>query len=86
MSSTLVEIIGIIAATLTTISWVPQAWKTIRTRQTRDISLIAQITLFIGIALWLIYGLAINSWPLIGANVVTFALIAVILTMKLRHG
>ncbi|MFM9975992.1 MAG: SemiSWEET family sugar transporter [Beijerinckiaceae bacterium] len=86
MSPQLVEWIGGLAAFLTTVSWLPQAVKTITTRQTRDISLWAQVLLFVGIALWLIYGIAINSWPLIGANVVTIVLIGLIIVMKLRHG
>jgi MtN3 and saliva related transmembrane protein len=86
MNPVLVEWIGAIAATLTTVSWLPQAVKTIRTKQTRDISLWAQVILFIGIILWLIYGLAITSWPLIGANTVTVVLIGAILAMKIKHG
>jgi len=86
MSPLAVEWIGGVAAALTTLSWLPQAVKTITTRQTRDISLSAQLLLFVGIALWLVYGLSIGSWPLIGANVVTIVLIGAILTMKIRHG
>ncbi|MGL5116116.1 MAG: SemiSWEET transporter [Beijerinckiaceae bacterium] len=86
MNPVIVEWIGALAATLTTVSWLPQAMKTIRTKQTRDISLWAQVMLFIGIALWLIYGLAITSWPLIGANMVTIVLIGLILVMKIKHG
>ncbi len=44
------------------------------------------IMLSIGIGLWLVYGLAIGSWPLIGANTVTFVLVVIILAMKLRFG
>jgi MtN3 and saliva related transmembrane protein len=86
LSPFVVEIIGSIAALLTTVSWLPQALKTLRTRQTRDISLYAQIMLFIGIMLWLAYGLLIVSWPLIGANIVTLVLVGTILTMKIRYG
>jgi MtN3 and saliva related transmembrane protein len=86
LSPFVVEIIGSIAALLTTVSWLPQAVKTLRSRQTRDISLYAQIMLFIGILLWLIYGVMIVSWPLIGANIVTLVLVGVILTMKIRFG
>ena len=86
MSPQLVEWIGGLAAFLTTVSWLPQAVKTITTRQTRDISLWAQALLFVGIALWLVYGVYINSWPLIGANVVTIVLIRIILVMKIKHG
>lgn len=86
MSPLAIEWIGGLAAALTTLSWLPQAMKTIATRQTRDISLAAQLLLFAGIVLWLVYGIYIMSWPLIGSNIVTFFLIGAILTMKLRHG
>lgn len=82
----LVETIGMVAAVLTTACWVPQALRTIRTRDTRGISLWAQVLLVAGIMLWLVYGLAIGSWPLIASNAVTFFLVAVILALKLRHG
>lgn len=86
MSPVLIEWIGAIAATLTTLSWLPQAVKTITTRQTRDISLGAQVMLFVGIVLWLVYGIFINSLPLIMANIVTMVLVGVIMAMKIRHG
>jgi MtN3 and saliva related transmembrane protein len=60
--------------------------RTIRTRDTRGISLWFQILLVAGIALWLIYGLAIGSLPLIASNAVTFFLVSLILALKLRHG
>lgn len=86
MSPFAIEWIGGIAALLTTVSWLPQAVKAITTRQTRDISLAAQLLLFVGIVLWLVYGVSIMSWPLIGSNIVTFFLIAAILAAKIRHG
>jgi MtN3 and saliva related transmembrane protein len=86
MSPLLIEWIGGLAALLTTLSWFPQAAKTISSGQTRDISLWAQILLFVGIILWLVYGLYITSWPLIGSNIVTFFLVGTILAMKIRHG
>lgn len=86
MTPALVEIIGTLAAALTTLAWVPQALKTIRTRSTGDISLWMQGAMTAGIAGWLVYGLMIGSWPLIGANTVTLALVATILVLKLRHG
>jgi MtN3 and saliva related transmembrane protein len=84
MTPVLIEWIGGLAAALTTLSWFPQAIKTITTRETRDISLWAQVMLIIGIALWLVYGIYLASWPLIGANVVTIVLVGIIL--KIRHG
>jgi MtN3 and saliva related transmembrane protein len=86
MSPLMIEWIGGFAAFLTTVSWLPQAARTIRTRQTRDISLWAQVLLFLGIIFWLVYGFYIASWPLIGANVVTIVLVGSILFLKLKHG
>lgn len=82
----MIEIIGSVAAMLTTLCWVPQAVRTIRTRETRAISLWAQLALACGILLWLVYGLLIGSWPLILANMVTFLLVSTILTLKIRYG
>lgn len=81
-----IELIGGAAAAITTLCWVPQALKVIRTRETKAISLVMYCMLAIGVALWLLYGLMIHSWPLIGANAVTLVPVLVILGMKLRHG
>ncbi|TXH72068.1 MAG: hypothetical protein E6Q88_06935 [Lysobacteraceae bacterium] len=77
---------GFLAAALTTVAFVPQAVKTIRSKDTRSISLGMYVIFTIGIAFWLIYGIALNSLPMIIANVVTFILSATILAMKLKHG
>jgi MtN3 and saliva related transmembrane protein len=81
-----IELIGAAAAVITTLCWVPQAVKVIATRDTRSLSLVMYLMLAAGIVLWLVYGVLINSWPLIGANAVTLLLVAVILGMKLRLG
>ena len=86
MSTAAIEALGFCAALLTTFCWLPQAWQTIRTRDTSGISLWTQALFATGIVLWLIYGVLIASWPLIGANTVTLALVLIILTMKLRYG
>lgn len=80
------EWLGYIAATLTTLSFVPQAAKTIRSRDTSGISLGMYVVFIIGIVCWFGYGLVLGSWPMILANAVTFVLAAVILGLKLRHG
>ena len=80
-----IELCGAAAATLTSAAFAPQAWRTVRTRDTSGLSL-AYLGLFLGNALWLAYGAFIGSWPLIGANIITVPLIAVILALKLRHG
>ncbi|MCZ8182933.1 MAG: SemiSWEET transporter [Beijerinckiaceae bacterium] len=84
--SVAVELIGGVAAVITTLCWVPQAIKVIRTRDTRSLSLVMYVMLAVGIVLWLVYGLLILSWPLIGANLVTLVLVGIILGMKLRFG
>ena len=82
----LVDIIGATGAALTTLCWLPQALKVIREKETRALSLPATAAFTLGLALWLIYGLAIDDWPLIGSNAASLALMAPILAMKLRHG
>jgi MtN3 and saliva related transmembrane protein len=86
MNSLLVDAIGMTGAVLTTVCWLPQAIKIIRSRETRAISLAGTLAFTIGIAFWLIYGLALMDWPLITSNVVTLALMSVIVALKLRHG
>ena len=83
--SDLIEALGMAAAAFTTLCWVPQAIRTLRTRDTRSISLSAQAALTFGVALWLAYGLLINSRPVIMANGVTLVLVFAILVMKIRY-
>ena len=84
--SPLIDIVGATGATLTTLCWLPQALKVMREKETRALSLPATAAFTLGVGLWLIYGLAIGDWPLIGSNAVTLGLMAPILAMKLRHG
>ena len=81
-----IDAIGATGAALTTLCWLPQALKVIHERETRALSLPATAVFTVGVALWLIYGLAIDDWPLISSNAVTLALMAVILAMKVRYG
>lgn len=81
-----VDAIGATAAALTTLCWVPQAVKIIRDRDTRAISLSGTTLCVIGVLLWLVYGVAITDGPLIGSSIITFAMTAVILALKIRHG
>jgi MtN3 and saliva related transmembrane protein len=81
----LADYIGGLAATLTTLSFVPQAWLTFKTRDVRGISLGMYSAFTCGIALWLIYGIMIRAWPVIVANVITLVLALAILGMKLRY-
>jgi MtN3 and saliva related transmembrane protein len=75
--------IGYLAATLTTLSFVPQALLTLRTRQVRGISAGMYSAFTLGVALWLAYGWQLGEWPIIIANAITLVLAATILTTKL---
>jgi len=80
----LTDLVGYLAALLTTISFVPQVLHTWRTRRAHGISL-GMISLFsLGVALWLGYGVLVQAWPVIVANAVTLALALFLLGMKLR--
>lgn len=85
-TGTVIDWLGYAAATLTTASFLPQAWLTVRSRDVSGISLGMYATFTVGVTLWLAYGLLLGAWPLIAANSVTLLLAAVILTMKLRLG
>ncbi len=80
------EWVGYAAASLTTASFVPQAWLTFKTRHVSGISLGMYSAFTFGIALWLAYGLLIEAWPVVIANVITLILAASILVMRLRFG
>ena len=80
------EWLGTVAATLTTLSFVPQAAKTLRTRETHAISVWMYAMFTVGIACWFGYGIVLHSWPMIVSNAITFLLAAIILALKLSHG
>lgn len=80
------DLIGYLAAALTTFSFVPQALHTFRTRDVRGISLGMYGAFTVGIALWLVYGLALGAWPIVVANAITLVLAGSILWMRLRYG
>jgi len=78
--------IGLAAAVFTTIAFLPQAVKSIKTKKTRDISLPMYVIFTIGVFLWLVYGILIFDIPLILANGITFILAGIILALKIKHG
>lgn len=75
----MIDIIGYIAASLTTISFVPQAILVLRTGHTEGISLAMYSLFTAGVSAWLVYGLFLGSWPIIIANCITVCLAALIL-------
>lgn len=79
------DLIGFAAAALTTVSFVPQAWLTFKTKDVSGISLGMYSVFTVGVALWLVYGLFLQAWPVVIANAVTLALASGILAMKLRY-
>ncbi len=83
---TTADLIGYLAASLTTCSFVPQALHTFRTRDVSGISLGMYSVFTLGIFFWLLYGLMAGAWPVICANAITLALAAAILLMKLLYG
>ena len=83
MSVTIDEWLGFAAATLTTISFVPQAWMTFRTRNVSGVSRAMYSAFTLGIALWLAYGIRLGAWPIIVANAVTLVLAGAVLALKI---
>ncbi len=80
-----IDIIGLVAAVCTSISFLPQAIKTIRTRDTSAISLSMYCVFTGGTLLWLIYGVLIGSYPVMLANLITIVLAGIILVYKVKY-
>ena len=78
------EIIGLIAAVCTTFAFIPQVMKVWKTKQTKDLSLRMYSIMFIGLILWLVYGIRIDSLSIIMANVVTATLVGTILVFIIK--
>jgi len=81
----IIEIIGLIAATLTTAAFIPQVYKVFKSKSTVDISLTMYTILFVGLVLWLIYGIAIGSLAIILANTITGLLVACVIILKIKY-
>jgi len=79
------DIIGFAAAIITTSSFVPQAIKTLKTKNTAGISLIMYIFFTIGVSLWIVYGVSVMDYPIILANGVSIFLSATILYTKIQN-
>lgn len=79
----LVTIVGVIAALCSVLSFTPQAWKIIRTRETKDLSSTMYGLTVLAFASWSIYGTALKQWPIVASNGVCFLLSTFILLMIL---
>ena len=80
-----ITILGLAAATITTIAALPQVIKTLKLKETKDISLLMYIFLCLGMLLWLIYGLIIKNTPIIFANSIALILNLTVLSLKLKY-
>ena len=80
-----IEFFGYFAAVLTTIAFIPQLMKTLKTKTAEDVSLTTLIMFLTGVASWIIYGIQISSKPILTANIITFLLNFLILVFKLIY-
>jgi MtN3 and saliva related transmembrane protein len=83
--ASVVELIGYSAGVLTTLAFVPQVVKSSRSKSVGDLSFLTLGTFIVGAFLWLVYGLALRSAPMIAANATTLVLIGLLVGLKLRH-
>tara|TARA_R110001583_G_scaffold49679_3_gene155479 strand:+ start:1628 stop:1885 length:258 start_codon:yes stop_codon:yes gene_type:complete len=79
------EIIGLIAAVLTTSAFVPQVFKVWKSKSTESLSLTMYLAFFVGIVLWLVYGIHLNSLAMILSNTVTGFLALILIILKLKY-
>ncbi|HSM86666.1 MAG TPA: SemiSWEET transporter [Candidatus Limnocylindrales bacterium] len=80
-----VTILGFVAGTLTTLSFIPQVHKAWRSKRCDDLSLGMLLAFGSGVLLWMVYGLVLRAAPIIAANAVTLLLILVLLVMKASY-
>ncbi len=81
----MIELIGYLAAGLTTISFLPQAIQVIKTKDTKSISLTMYALFTLGVFSWSMYGILTNNMPLIFANIITTILASIILWYKINE-
>jgi MtN3 and saliva related transmembrane protein len=83
---TIVDVIGAVGGTLSTLCWLPQVRKVLIEKDTHSISLPTFAVLAIGVACWIVYGVGTGDRVVIAANAVSLCLIVAILIAKLRYG
>ncbi|MBC8413635.1 MAG: SemiSWEET transporter [Nitrospira sp.] len=81
-----ISFIGLVAGTCTTLSFIPQVSKTMKTKETSSISLGMYLILATGIFLWTVYGFLIGSMPIMIANGISLLMAIFVLILKLRYG
>ena len=85
MDSLKIEFFGYFAAILTTVAFLPQLIKTIKTKKADDVSLLTLIMFICGVGSWIVYGYVISSYPILIANTITFILNFFILISKIYY-
>ena len=80
-----IDVFGFLAALLTTIAFLPQLYKTWQTKSADDVSIVMLILFITGLICWIIYGLKINSIPILVANIITFIFNFLILVLKITY-
>jgi len=85
VTGNMITLIGSLAAILTTAAGLPQLFKIIKTKQTKDLSLMMVLMFVVGIALWLVYGILIEDANLIFANIIAIIIQGTILIYKIKH-
>ncbi|WP_159946427.1 SemiSWEET family sugar transporter [Polaribacter septentrionalilitoris] len=79
------EVLGMLAAIITTAAFLPQVYKTWKTKDTKALSLTMYVSFFIGVSLWLVYGFYLNSLPMILANGITAISTLILIGLKLKY-
>ncbi len=79
-----IELIGSVAAVLTTLAFLPQVFKTWKTKETQSLSLPMLLLTFVGVCLWMTYGLLLQSFPLIVGNIITAINAGILIGFKLK--
>ena len=85
MNTLNIEFFGYFAAILTTVAFLPQLIKTLKTKKADDVSLVTLIMFLSGVGSWILYGYSISSSPILVANIVTFILNFFILVSKIYY-
>jgi len=85
MDTFYIELIGTLAAILSTGSFLPQVFKTWKTKDAQSLSLPMVLMLFLGVCLWMVYGFLMNSIPVLASNVITGICIGILVFFKLKY-
>lgn len=78
-------ILGILATSFSTLAFIPQLIKIVKTKETKDLSLVSFLVLSLGALSWLMYGILIRQWPVIVTNTLVLIFGLFIVAMKIRY-